>query len=274
MNVDINKLAKHFARTPFQVEGVYHNIFEPGWSGWQKTMPYPGFIFQLKGNATLVFDQTTYQLGPNSITHGGANMSLDMSVNGKSKWEYILVLYKILGTEPNELCLPDTHFQFQTGESPRLIDLIWNLWKAYNQPDAFSEFQTEMLFRCALGEAFICSNNHSNLSSGSLFQNISSYLQEHYMDALTMPHLAELNGINPNRLSYLFYKHAGMGPGDYLLHYRLNRAKELLLYNNAPLREISHAVGFNDPFYFSKAFKKKFDISPSEFRNKFRNNTC
>jgi AraC-like DNA-binding protein len=65
-----------------------------------------------------------------------------------------------------------------------------------------------------------------------------------------------------------------MGPGDYLLQYRLNQAKKLLITNRSPLHEVAQAAGFNDPFHFSKAFKKQFEISPSDFRAKFINNTC
>lgn len=274
MNVDSNKLATHFAKNSFQVEGVYHYLFEPGWSGWQKTLPYPGFLFQLKGNTTLIFNNTPYELNSYSIIHGGANMSLDMKVNGTTRWEYILVLYQLNTQELNDYGLSNSHFQLQTGENSHLTELLWSLWKSFQQPDSLSKFQTEMFFRCVLNEVFISMSNPSKQSSRELFEHISLYIQEHYFNYLTIPLLANQFNLNANKLSYLFYKYAGMGPGDYLLQYRLNRAKELLLASNAPLRDIAQATGFNDPFYFSKAFKKQFSIPPSKFREKFRNNTC
>lgn len=273
MNVDSNKLAMHFAKNPFQVEGVYHYVFEPGWSGWQKTLPFPGFLFQLKGNTTLAFNNTPYELNSYSIIHGGANMSLDMKVNGTKSWEYILVLYKLNAQDSTASGLSNSHFQLQIGENPHLTDLLWRLWKSFQQPDGISKFQTEMLFRCVLNEVFISTNKHSAKNSRELFEHISLYIQEHYSNYLTMPLLASQYNIKQNNLSYLFYKYAGMGPGNYLLQYRLNRAKELLLASDAPLRDIAQSTGFNDPFYFSKAFKKQFLIPPSKFREKFRNNT-
>lgn len=274
MKIDINRLAEHFAHTPFQVVDVLHYTFEAGWTGWQETMPYPGFLFQLGGNAELVFNGTAYQLFPGNVVHGGADMRLDMHVAGKAKWEYILVLYRIQGPEPKGICLTETHFELPVAQSLRLTELLQRLCRVSSQPGGIPAFQTETLFREVLNELFVCAHNQSSGSAQALFEQVSAYIHEHYMEALTIPRLAEQNGISRNRLAYVFYKYGGMGPGDYLLQYRLNRARELLLFNNAVLREIAQATGFNDPFYFSKAFKKKFGISPSEFRKKFINNTC
>lgn len=94
------------------------------------------------------------------------------------------------------------------------------------------------------------------------------------MDDLTIQMLAEHGGVNRNRLTYVFHKYAGMGPGDYLLRYRLNKAKELLLIDSLPVREIAQAAGFRDPFYFSRVFKRRIGISPSGFREGFINNPC
>lgn len=274
MKMDVNKLAEHFARTSFCVEGVYHYICEPGWTGCQKTMPYPGFIFQLNGEVELIFNGTPYLLTKDKVVHGGADMSLNMTVTGTTNWEYFLVLYKVKDRETGDIRLPEVHFELEPGQSPRLTELLWNLWRNHNQPGAIFEFQTEMLFRCVLGEIFVCSTKRASLETQELFQQISQYIQEHYMDSFTMQRLAEQHGISKNRLAYLFYKYAGMGPGDYLMQYRLNRAKELLLLDASPLRTIAQATGFNDPFYFSRAFKKRYGIPPSEFREKFINSTC
>ncbi|MFN2364622.1 MAG: helix-turn-helix domain-containing protein, partial [Halarsenatibacteraceae bacterium] len=55
---------------------------------------------------------------------------------------------------------------------------------------------------------------------------------------------------------------------SYLSQYRLNRASQLLLENRKKnISEIAYQVGFNDPNYFARAFKEKFEVSPSKYRN-------
>ena len=54
---------------------------------------------------------------------------------------------------------------------------------------------------------------------------------------------------------------------NYLTGMRLARARELLKNPRTPIKEISAAAGFNDQNYFSRIFKNKFGITPTEFRN-------
>ncbi|HCA30295.1 MAG TPA: AraC family transcriptional regulator [Ruminococcaceae bacterium] len=274
MKIDINKLAEHFARTPFQVETVYHAVQKPGDAEWQMSSPFPGFIFPLCGKARFQFEDTPYLAKMGSIIHGGANMSLDKKVVGNAKWEYILVLYKIVAPEPEGMTLSEAHFELQVGESPCLIELLHRLHQVYRQPGGIMSFHVERLFRDILDEMFFCARNQTNGGAQALFEQVAAYIHEHYSESLTIPSLAAQSGVNKNRVAYVFYKYAGMGPGDYILQYRLKRAQELLMVSRAPLRELAQAVGFNDPFYLSKAFKKQFGISPSEFRKQFINNTC
>jgi AraC-like DNA-binding protein len=52
---------------------------------------------------------------------------------------------------------------------------------------------------------------------------------------------------------------------EFIRSYRLNLAKEMIEKNTGTISEIAYEVGFNSPSYFSKAFKEKFGVSPSEF---------
>ncbi len=271
MEIELNRLVEHFTNSSFRVQGVYHYRIEAGSAGWQKSTPFPGFIFPLSGKAQFHFNGTPYKAAVGNIIHGGADMSLDKKVIGNSQWEFISVLYDI-NAEPKGLSLPETHFQLTTGQSLRLKELLLRLWKAYNQPGAISGFQTETLFRCALEEVFVCARDQGKDDVQVLFETALTYLQEHYMEALSVRGLAEQNEVNENRLYYVFNKYTGMGPGDYLMSYRLNRAKELLITGDAPIGDVAKSVGYPDALYFSRIFKKRFDVSPSKMREKFRNN--
>lgn len=265
--IDINKLAGHFARTPFQVEAVYRGVRGPDTAEeGVSTEEFPGFMFPLRGKAEFCFDGVPYVAYKGKVLHGGAQMKLDKKVIGKDRWEYLLVQYSICGSEPDNFSLYSTHFELMVGQSAGITELLERLWSVSSQPGGIPAFQTETLFRNVLEEVFTAARNVKNEGMQGSFEQISSYIHEHYMDTISISKLAEQNGLNRNGLAYIFYKYAGMGPGDYLLRYRLNRAKELLLTSDGLIREIAHATGFNDSFYFSKAFKKQFGLSPSEFR--------
>ena len=75
----------------------------------------------------------------------------------------------------------------------------------------------------------------NNYESHTLFERISSYVHKYYYKDITINALAEQNNVNRNRLSYVFRKHAGMGPAEYLLNYRIKMAQkcyvQVCLYN-------------------------------------------
>lgn len=65
----------------------------------------------------------------------------------------------------------------------------------------------------------------------------------------------------------LFKKATGMSPMQYLIDIRIREARNLLSYSDMSVKEIAYKIGFNDPYYFSRLFKKKVGTSPAAFRS-------
>ena len=72
--------------------------------------------------------------------------------------------------------------------------------------------------------------------------------------------------INPSYLSRIFKKEKGITLKEYILHKKINRAKELLTYEDIPISMVSNSVGISDALYFSRIFKKKTGLSPNEYK--------
>jgi two-component system response regulator YesN len=79
--------------------------------------------------------------------------------------------------------------------------------------------------------------------------------------------LAKSVALSPGYLSSLFKEIFGITFHDYLTAERLERAKILLLSTGLKNYEVAEQVGFEDPNYFSTAFKKRFGMSPSKYRS-------
>jgi AraC-like DNA-binding protein len=188
------------------------------------------------------------------------------------KWEYLVALYSVNESEPTEFAFHDTHFELRVGQSPRLAGLLDQLWHISSQPGGISMFRAQTLFHCALDEVFVSARNQINRGAQELFEKAAAYIHSHYADSLTVRALAKQFNVNENRLAYVFHKYAGMGPGSYLITYRLNRAKERIAILDSTVQEVARSVGYADPYHFSRIFKKQFGFSPSEFRAKFMNN--
>ena len=61
-----------------------------------------------------------------------------------------------------------------------------------------------------------------------------------------------------------------MSPKRFLLEYRIERACAMLAGTDLSIQEISNSVGFEDPFYFSRAFKEIKGVSPRQYANQKR----
>ena len=59
----------------------------------------------------------------------------------------------------------------------------------------------------------------------------------------------------------------GIGVGDYINNFRLEKAKELLISTSMNISEIAYSCGFASPNYFSTTFKSKYGLSPKDFRS-------
>ncbi|GAA0416105.1 AraC family transcriptional regulator [Virgibacillus salarius] len=275
MKMDVHQLAEYLADNPFQVEGIYRYAKNPGVPDADYTDSFPGFVFPLAGRTQFQFNGTPYILSPGKIIHGGAKMELAQKMFGDTNWEYILVLYRIDNSKLEDTSFSQQHFELSTGQSPRLVEILMRLWQVYNQRGGISMFQTEMLFREALNEALLSVINRQNsCESHTLFERVSNYIHENYYQSLTIASLEEQYNVNRNRLSYVFRRHAGMGPAEYLLNYRIKMAQKMLFTRNVSIQQIAQAVGITDPFYFSRVFKKQVGISPTKYREKFINNPC
>jgi len=76
---------------------------------------------------------------------------------------------------------------------------------------------------------------------------------------------ADATGISPSRLSRLFVEETGRGFSEYLIEYRLSRAREMLAQPGCSIKETSAACGYPDANYFSRLFKKMTGLTPTAF---------
>lgn len=81
--------------------------------------------------------------------------------------------------------------------------------------------------------------------------------------------MAQFYGCGADQFRILFRRHTGMLPKDYLDQCKITRARELLLTEEHSIAAIAAELGFHDQFHFSRVFKKKTGMPPSEFRRLF-----
>ncbi len=108
-------------------------------------------------------------------------------------------------------------------------------------------------------------NFHSGSKTDKIVEAAKEYVRENYGEKLTLAAIASKIGISQGYLSSVFKKQTGGNLNDYINQIKIERAKELLEKHEYRMYEISDMLGFENPYYFSKVFKKLTGITPSEY---------
>jgi AraC-like DNA-binding protein len=114
-------------------------------------------------------------------------------------------------------------------------------------------------------------DGHTVLSQSSrprspIVQAAVEYIREHLGDDLSLSRIARHCAVSPYHLSHLFRKEMDTTLTAFIKAARLEAARGLLQETTTSIAEIAYRVGFEDPNYFSKAFRAKYGLPPSEFR--------
>ena len=110
-------------------------------------------------------------------------------------------------------------------------------------------------------------------TNSRLIQQARDYLDEHYADDVSLSALAERYGVSYSHLSKLFHDYSGLTFREYLLSLRIDRAAELLLSTDMPVKRVAFESGFRDTGYFIRQFKRKHGLTPVNFRKRGGTNT-
>ncbi len=130
----------------------------------------------------------------------------------------------------------------------------------------FSDLSRLEEFFCQSLEEYAEKKEEKPRSPGSM-EMVRSYIDAHYMEELTLASLAERFFMSYSYLSKSFHRTFRMPFQQYLLMLRMEHALELLKDPSLSIQQIAAGVGYENAFNFSRAFKSRYGVSPSHFRN-------
>lgn len=108
---------------------------------------------------------------------------------------------------------------------------------------------------------------HFDKLKPDLMFQIKQYIMEHSHEDVSLDTIGKVAGLSPFYISKMFKEQLGVNYIDFLTECRIEKAKKLMLADpDKSLKEITFEVGYHDPNYFSKVFKKVCDVSPTEYR--------
>jgi AraC-like DNA-binding protein/ABC-type Fe3+-citrate transport system substrate-binding protein len=153
--------------------------------------------------------------------------------------------------------------------NPRLLKLLGRMYEHRHPTKEAERHRNYIRFQELIGLLFDESST-GTLTSKEAVERTIAQLHETYDEELTLQLLAERAALSPRQYCKLFRELTGTSPMDYLTDIRIAKARELLLLSEDRLPDISRTVGYRDPSYFSRRFKRSTGITPQAYVRQYR----
>lgn len=148
------------------------------------------------------------------------------------------------------------------------LKLIYEKVYAYNKQTK----NKDLLLNSVLYEFLFFLANHFPKTSTTEEKRLEyveetlKYIELHYTESMTIQHIASHLNIDRSYLHRLFKNKTGKSVTEYIVHFRIQKACQLLINTQYPISVIAQSVGYEDPLYFSRIFKEKMQQTPSLYR--------
>lgn len=126
--------------------------------------------------------------------------------------------------------------------------------------------QLRMETDCLLGKFIQVMNAMKQNVEPDVIYKIKQYIIDHAHKDISLEMIAEHVRLSPFYISKIFKEQIGVNYIDFLTECRINKAKAMIIDGTYSLKEIAYDVGYKDPNYFSRVFKKICGVSPTDYR--------
>lgn len=179
------------------------------------------------------------------------------------------------GTAVNEMtiCLRQENCCIYSLRNKQAFEILFHQLVGIHRTDSERNQQEEngillqmigLLADCARDNPQRCNND---------IRTAAADICEHYQQQIDLQAVADSVNLSLSRFTHVFTETIGVSPYHYIMNLRIARAKELLECSTLRVKEIAKTVGFSDPLYFSRIFRKYTGMSPRAYREGYLKNS-
>ena len=243
-----------------------------------------GFIFP--GEAHKPLELTYVDKGSIHSVAEGKDFLLnqgDMVIYGPDQWHmqyadvdvspsFITITFDLQGDFPQVLL----NRKFTVPQSA--VSVLQQMMREHDRMDEYSEDALicclQMLLLTLLREqsaptAKLRTTNAVN-SENEIIRRAQQFISAHVRQKLTVPLVARHVDVSPSYLTALFRKNLQISPGEYIRRIKLQESKQMIREDNMNFTEIAAALQYSTVHHFSRQFKDKFGITPTEYAKSVR----
>ena len=208
----------------------------------------------------------------------------DLVIYGPNQWH---MQYADIGVAPRYVTLsfavsgaelaPLMNRKFTAPQS--VVSLLQNMLREQERMDVFSNdiilSQLNLLLLTLLREAVApkggkLQTSNAVHSENEIIRQAQQFISSHIREKLSVPLVARQVDVSPSYLTALFHKNLQISPGEYIRRIKLQESKQMIRENNLNFTEIAAELQYSTVHHFSRQFKEKFGITPTEYAKSVR----
>lgn len=241
-----------------------HRICTPDWEIIPRVTPFINFTYVVSGEGEYIVNDARHIVrgGDLICVQKGCNESA--SVNSDDLMDIYSVNAYVTDFLGNDLPLP---FQIVTSIGTRddVIALFQELTATWLLRDSCYRLKARAIFMLILTRCYqLVYRNDYQSNMNSRIKMVMQHVIEHYAEPITVEDMAKMTRLSTLYFGTLFKKETGQTFRQYLTTIRLNQAENMLCSGMYSVSEVAAECGFSDVFYFSKVFKERRGVAPSE----------
>lgn len=246
-----------------------------GWEACKPTyrlarhdFPYFSVEFVTGGEGRVVLGGRSYRLLPGAVFHYGPGLPHEIESDSAAPLEKYFVDF--VGTSAAAILrdVPYASMQPLYLASPAPVRRLFEELNTFGASRTARSLRLcsvlveELLLRVAETAAPIAEGRSKAWTS---FERCRRYIQNHCLSIRTLDEVASACGVNKAYLCRLFKRYGQETPYQMLTRLRMDRAAELLLRSDLLVKQVAEAVDFDDPYHFSRVFRRVRGVSPAAF---------
>ena len=239
----------------------------------------PGFVFS--GESHAMPEVIYVEHGSLHCVADGQDFLLqegELTLFGPHQWH---MLYADVGTAPRYVTVAfdaegmnlQSLLNRKVTVSAQVSAVLQQLLQEQVQMDAYSAdmiySQLSVLLVLLLREYPVESSSVPG-GENEIICQAQQYVCSHVREKMTVPSVAKQVDVSPSYLTALFHKHLHISPGEYIRRVKLQESKQMIRENQLNFTEIAAALEYSTVHHYSRQFKEKFGITPSEYAKAVR----
>ena len=158
------------------------------------------------------------------------------------------------------------HIFFQTGLHDSILSFFNQIFDEVRGQRPLYQFKTCALILSLVAEVLIRERREQPNYYEKIVARAKYLMESNVYSAMNLPGISEQLGISTSRLNEIFKTYTSMTPYQYYIHIKIHKAEGLLEQEDISVKEAAYKMGFEDQYYFSRLFKNKTGVSPSDWK--------